>query len=64
MEKKGIKVLFTVQKYMSNFNNIPTELSCKLFDILIRPTLTYNIEVWYMDTYLSVYRAVSRAREE
>ena len=63
LAKKGVKVLFTTQKFMSNFNNIPTELSCKLFDILIRPILTYNSEVWFMDTYLPVYRALNRAEK-
>ena len=28
---------------MSNFVNVPADLSCKLFDTLIRPILLYNI---------------------
>jgi hypothetical protein len=40
---KGLKVLFALKKYMSNFVNVPADLSCKLFDTLIRPILLYNI---------------------
>jgi hypothetical protein len=36
---------------------------CKLFDGLIRPVLQYNCEVWYMDDYLPLYRAILRAEK-
>ena len=38
-------------------------LSCKLFDTLIRPVLQYNCEVWYMDDYLPLYRAILMAEK-
>jgi hypothetical protein len=34
-----------------NSNSIPIIQSCKLFDILIRPILNYNSEIWFMDDY-------------
>ena len=47
---------------MSNFVNVPADLSCKLFDTLIRPILLYNSEVWFMENYLSIYKSVARSR--
>ena len=46
---------------MSNFNFVPTSLSCKLFDILIRPILAYNAEIWFMDNFNSTFKALNRA---
>jgi hypothetical protein len=46
-----------------NFNSNPVNLSCKLFDILIRPILTYNSEIWFMDDYFSISRAISRSEQ-
>ena len=62
-EKKVLNIFLLLKKYMPNFNNIPTELSSKFFDILMRPILTYNSEVWFMDTYLPVYRALNRVEK-
>ena len=61
LSKKGIKVLFLLRNYMSNFNFVPTNLSCKLFDSLIRPILTYNSEIWFMDNFITTFRAENRA---
>jgi hypothetical protein len=47
---------------LSNFVNVPADLSCKLFDTLIRPILLYNSEVWFMKNYLSIYKSVNRSR--
>jgi hypothetical protein len=48
--------------YSSNFVNVPADLSCKLFNTLIRPILLYNSEVWFMENYLSIYKSVDRSR--
>ena len=61
LSKKGLKVIFSLRKLFSNFTNLPINLSCKLFDTLIRPILCFNCEVWFMDDYLSIYRAMIRA---
>ena len=61
--KKGLKVLFSSRKLFSNFELLPVNLSCKLFDILIRPVLQYNREVWYMDDYLPLCRAILMAEK-
>ena len=61
LSKKGIKVLFSLRKYMSNFNFVPTNLSCKLFNTLIRPILTHNSEIWFMDNFQSAFMASNRA---
>ena len=33
--KKGLKVLFSLRKLFSNFEHLPVNLSCKLFNTLI-----------------------------
>ena len=63
LAKKGLKVLFSQRKLFSNFEHLPVNLSCKLFDTLIRQVLQYNCEVWYMDDYLLLYRAILRAEK-
>jgi hypothetical protein len=35
LAKKGLKVLFSVRKLFSNFEHLPVNLSCKLFDTLM-----------------------------
>ena len=50
-----------MRKLFSNFEQLPVNLSCKLIDTLIRPILSYNCEIWYMDEYLPLYRAMLRA---
>ena len=62
-QKGSKKVLFSLRKLFSNFEHLPVNLSCKLFDTLIRPVLQYNCEVWYMDDYLPLYRAILRAEK-
>ena len=47
---------------MSDFLHIPIDLSCKLFDSLIRPIILYNNEIWFMEDYFPIYKAVKRAR--
>jgi hypothetical protein len=59
LSKKGLKVLFSLKNRFMNFSSIPINLSCKLFDIPIRPILTYNSEIWLMDDYFSISRARS-----
>ena len=61
LSKKGLKVLFSLRKLFSNFEQLPVNLSCILFDTLIRPILSYHCEIWYMDEYLPLYRAILRA---
>ena len=46
---------------MSNFKHIPVNLSCKLFDALIRPIILYNSEIWFMDDYFSLFKAMQRS---
>ena len=50
-----------MRKIFSNFEQLPVNLSCKLFDTPLRPILTYNCEIWYMEDYLPIYRALIRA---
>ena len=47
---------------MSNFQHVPVDLSCKLFDSLIRPIILYNSEIWFMEEYFSVFKVKNRAR--
>ena len=38
--------MFAMRKGFANFEQLPVNLSCKLFDTLIRPVLSYNSEIW------------------
>ena len=48
---------------MSDFQHVPVDLSCKLFDTLLRPILLYNSEIWFMDDYMSVLRSIERSEK-
>ena len=48
---------------MSEFKHVSVGLSCKLFDMLISPIIIYNSEIWYMDEYLSIFKALNRSRK-
>ena len=61
--QKGFKSSFSLRKLFSNFQHLPVNLSCKLFDTLIRPVVNYNSEIWYMDDCLPLYRALLRAEK-
>ena len=50
-----------MRKIFSNFEKLTVNLSCKLFDTLLRPILTYNCEIWYIEDYRPIYRAFIRA---
>ena len=63
LSKKGLKVLFALTNRFSNFQSIPVNLSCKLFDVLIRPVLLYNSEVWFMEDYLSMFKSLKRSEQ-
>ena len=45
LSKKGLKAFFSLKKYLSECLHVPVELSCKLFDSLIRPMILYNSEI-------------------
>ena len=42
-------------------NNLPVKVANNLFDSLVTPIMTYNSEVTYLDTFISIYRAKKRA---
>lgn len=62
LSKKGLKAFFSLKKYLSEFLHVPVELSCKLFDSLIRPIILYNSEIWYMEDYYYIYKAENRSK--
>ena len=64
LTKKGLKVLFALRSRFANFQSIPITLSCKLFAILVRPVPLYNSEIWFMDDYLSIFRALNRSNKD
>ena len=61
LSQKAMKVMYSIRSYMNNSNRIPASLSCHLFDSLIRPVLTFNSEIWYMDIYKSYYNSDRRS---
>jgi hypothetical protein len=46
---------------MFNFHHVSVDLSCKLFDSLIKPIILYNSEIWFMEDYYSIFKAINRA---
>ena len=63
LTKKGLKALFALKSRFSNFQSIPVNLSLKLFDMLIRPILLYNSEIWFMENYFNIIKSVKRAEQ-
>jgi hypothetical protein len=56
------KVLFSIKsRVASSLGNIPIKVSNNIFDKLVQPVLTYNAELFFMDSYLTYYRAKRRA---
>ena len=52
---------FCIQSYTTSLNNLPVKVDNNLFDSLVKPIMTYNSEVTYLDTFISLYRAKKRA---
>ena len=42
---------------------LPIKLSIKLFDVLIRPVLLYNCEIWFMDDYSPTFKSLKRSKQ-
>ncbi|CAC5413647.1 unnamed protein product [Mytilus coruscus] len=63
LSKKALKVMYHIISYTSGLNQLPANLSVHLFDFTVRPILTYNCEIWYMDVYRSYYNAIARTRK-
>jgi hypothetical protein len=53
--KKAKKALFCIKSYTTSLNNLPVKVANNLFDTLVKPIMTYNSEVLYLDTYISLY---------
>ena len=49
LSKKAQKVLFSVKAYTSDSGQIPVKVACNLFDTLVKPILTYNSEISFME---------------
>ena len=47
----------------SDFGQIPDKVACNLFDTLVKPILTYNSEISFMNSYLKLFRATLRAEK-
>ncbi len=63
LSKKARKALFAIRAYTSNFEQVPVKVACNIFETLVRPILTFNSEICFMDTYLKLYRAKVRANK-
>ena len=46
---KGLKAFFSLWRKFSNFSELPSDISIKLYDALIKPIITYGSEVWIYD---------------
>jgi hypothetical protein len=61
LAKKARKVLFSLREKTSSLGILPISVSINLFDKLVRPILTYNSEISFMDYFLVYHRAKQRA---
>jgi hypothetical protein len=59
--KKAKKALFCIKSYTTSFNNLPVKVANNLFDTLVKPIMTYNSEVTYLNSFISLYRAKKTA---
>jgi hypothetical protein len=61
LSKKGVKVLFSIFKYMylSPLERVSIEIYKKLFESLV---LMYNSEIWYMDFHEKISNVFNRAQ--
>jgi hypothetical protein len=59
--KKAQKVMYSNKSYMCSLSELPVTVSTHLFYSLVRPILTYNCEIWNMDTYKAHDNATLRA---
>ena len=64
MSKKAQKALFSIKARTAKLGNLPIKISCNLFDSLVKPVLTYNSEVSFMDTYHTLYKAKIRLKSQ
>jgi hypothetical protein len=56
LSKKAQKVLFSIKAYTSDFGQISVKVACNLFGTLVKPILTYNSEISFVDSYLKLFR--------
>ena len=49
--------------YTSDFGQIPVKVAGNPFDTLVKPILTYNSEISFMDSYLKLFRDTLRAEK-
>ena len=49
MYQKSLKAIFSLNSKILDYDSMSNTLKLKLFDTLIRPTLTYGAEVWISD---------------
>ena len=62
LAQKALKVLYSIKGITSHINQLPAKLSCHLFDCLVRPVLTFNSEIWYMEIYQRYFNSDARAK--
>ena len=55
--------MFSIKAYTSDFGQLPVKVACNLFDTMVKPILTYNSEICFMDSYLRLFRAKQRAQK-
>ena len=58
--KNAKKDLFCIKSYTTSLNNLSVEVANNLYDILVKPIMTFNSEVTYLDTFISLYRVKKR----
>jgi hypothetical protein len=54
LDKNARKALFCIKSYTTSLNNLTIKVANNLFDILVKPIMTYNSEVTYLDTFIKI----------
>ena len=61
LSQKGLKAVFKMRALTSH-TKFPVPTSLRLFSSLVRPILTYNADIWYMDVDMKRSRGIHRAQ--
>ena len=51
----------TIYKLLTSLNNLPVKVANNFSDTVVKPIMTYNSEVTYLNTFISLYTAKKRA---
>ena len=63
LAKKRRKVMFSLKFHTMSLGDLPINVFTNLFDTLAKPILPFNLEIFYMDHFISQYKTNCRAEK-